>query len=130
MKKTILSLTLICSLFGCSKEKSTVLIYPKTNLPNTTWKATLSTTQYGSNLPLYEFLQFIGSDNVKLTVGISLSDPTAAISTYPCTIVIDPTGKNMDSFDVTYTTGKVDDGFTTNNVNQLTFQFMTFNKVD
>jgi hypothetical protein len=130
MKKAIVPLILICSLFGCSKEKSTILTYPKTNLPNTTWQTDLNEKEIYTNLEEYEFIKFDANNGVTLMVGVSLTDANAAITKATYKVNIGANGSNIDSFDVTYAAGNVQTGFTTQNVNQIQFQTFIFNKVN
>jgi hypothetical protein len=58
--------------------------------------------------------------SVTLTVGTSLADNSKAETTYHS--VIQTSSNNIDQFTVTYTTGKTDVGYTTENVNQIQFQ--------
>ncbi|HWD87433.1 MAG TPA: hypothetical protein VG367_04855 [Mucilaginibacter sp.] len=125
MKKSIF-LFLIVAAVSCSKKSGPNITPSTISLPNTTWHGFIEVSNADS---LFQFAKFNGSTQITVGVGHSLTDPNGSFDTASCVIKPDPKDDLSELFIVTYSSGKVDTGFTLDYTQHIVFNGYTLSKV-
>lgn len=125
MKKIIILLITTSILFaGCKKDQVQLLTYPKTTLIGCTFRGNPTTSTFGDTT--YEFIKFNSSDSITITFADADGNNAASVQ---AACKINYGNGNIDSFEVDFAGGKAHEGFTTSDVNIITFDGSNFNRV-